>query len=109
MCLSLQAKILDIMNIQQVIKNKGFTIAQVAAEMPNNRENKKGMSQGSLSTLLNGNPSISLLQNVATIIGVSLSELVADDTDDRVCDSTTNVAVCPHCGKSITIKTTIEK
>lgn len=103
----MQAKILDIMNIQQVIKNKGFTIAQVAAEMPNNRENKKGMSQGSLSTLLNGNPSISLLQNVATIIGVSLSELVADD-NDNIGNSATNICVCPHCGKPITIKTTIE-
>lgn len=65
------------MNIQKVIKNKGFTIAQVAAKMKNQRGGI-GISQGALSTALNGNPTIDKLKEIADIIGVSLPELVAD-------------------------------
>lgn len=67
------------MDIQKVIKRKGFTIKEVAEKMSNTREGGKGVSQGSLSTILNGNPSINKLKDVANIIGVSVSELVADD------------------------------
>lgn len=67
------------MNIQKVIRRKGFTIAQVAERLTNKRNNKIGMSQGSLSTILNNNPTIGTLKEIADIIGVSLSELVADE------------------------------
>lgn len=69
------------MNIQKVIKKKGFTIAQVAAKMKNQRGGI-GISQGALSTALNGNPTIDKLKEIANILGIPLSELVADsDTD----------------------------
>lgn len=84
------------MNIQKKIKEKGFTIAQVAAKLPNRRGNCIGMSQGSLSSILNGNPSINILKDVADIIGVTLPELVADDT-------ASGTLFCPHCGKPIEI------
>ena len=67
------------MDIQKIIKQRGFTIKSVADQMTNTRENKVGISQGSLSTILNGNPSIDRLQEIARIIGVPLSELVKDD------------------------------
>lgn len=86
------------MNIQKVIKKQGFTIKDVADKMYNTRENKVGVSQGSLSTILNGNPTIDKLQEIASIIGVSVSELVADEKD------ASNTIICPHCGEKIVLE-----
>lgn len=85
------------MNIQKVIKRQGFTISQVAALVKNQRGGI-GVSQGALSSTLNNNPGIEKLQEIANIIGVSLSELVADGNDQQ--DTS---LVCPHCGKPITL------
>lgn len=85
------------MNIQKVIKQQGFTLASVAAKMKNEREDKIGMSQGSLSTMLNRNPTITRLQEIADIIGVSLSELVSDESEKQT------FIICPHCGEKIKI------
>lgn len=90
------------MNIQKVIKRQGFTISQVAALVKNQRGGI-GVSQGALSTTLNNNPGIEKLQEIANIIGVSLSELVADDNDYQGASIT-----CPHCGKPITVKLKVD-
>lgn len=86
------------MNIQKIIKRKGFTIASVAAKMKNEREGKIGMTQGSLSSMLNNNPTITRLQEIADIIGVSLSELVTDEASEKE-----TYIICPHCGEKIKI------
>lgn len=85
------------MNIQKVIKRQGFTISQVAALVKNQRGGI-GVSQGALSSTLNNNPGIEKLQEIANIIGVSLSELVADENDHQGTS-----LVCPHCGKPIAL------
>lgn len=87
------------MDIKRKIKEKGFTLEEVGSRM------EKKMSQQSMSALLKdgGNPTINKLKEIANIIGVTLSELVADD------NATDNTAPhCPHCGKPITVKTIIE-
>lgn len=84
------------MNIQAKIRQQGFTIAQVAAKMKK-KSGGVGISQGSLSTILNGNPTIDKLREVADIIGISLSELVADD------DTCSQSIACPYCGRQIQI------
>lgn len=89
------------MNIQKIIKQQGFTIASVAAKMKNEREGKIGMTQGSLSSMLNNNPTITRLQEIADIIGVSLSELVSDESEKQT------FIICPHCGERI--KLSVEK
>lgn len=91
------------MNIQAKIKQQGFTIAQVAARMKK-KSGGIGISQGSLSTILNGNPTIDKLREVADIIGLSLSELVADD--DNSCSKS---IACPHCGKKIRVSLVVER
>ena len=85
------------MNILKKIKQKGYTLEQVAKEMSNTRGGGKGVSQPTLSAIINGNPTIDRLQEIAGIIGVSLSELVADD---NIFD---NYITCPHCGEKIPI------
>ena len=91
------------MNIQAKIKRQGFTIAQVAAKMKK-KSGGIGISQGSLSTILNGNPTIDKLREVADIIGVSLSELVADE--ENTCSQGID---CPYCGKKIRISMVVER
>ena len=86
------------MNIQKVIKEHGYTIQQVAGRMVNSKDGSIGVSQGSLSTILNGNPSIGKLQEIARIIGIPVSELVRDEEERRSTSIT-----CPHCGKEIKI------
>lgn len=83
------------MNVQKVIKAHGWTLEKVAKQLKNQRGGT-GISQGSLTTALNGNPTIGKLQEIADIIGVSLSELVADEGEAVG-------LVCPHCGKPLKI------
>lgn len=85
------------MNIKNVIKRQGWTLERLAAEMKG-KDGKKGISQPSVSSIINGNPTIDKLVEIASIIGVSISELVADE------ENTIPTAVCPHCGKPISIK-----
>lgn len=70
------------MNIKKVINKKGWSVSALAAEMPN-RDGTKGIKQSSMSRIINGNPTIDTLKDLAKIIGVSLSELVADDNDQQ--------------------------
>lgn len=87
------------MDIKKVIKEHGWTLERLASEMTNKREDKKGMSQSSLSQLLNGSTPLDRLQEIASIIGVSVSELVADEKD------VPNTIICPHCGEKIVLET----
>lgn len=84
------------MNIQKRIKEHGFTISEVAAKLKNSRGGI-GISQGSLSTILSGNPTIGKLKEIADIIGCTLPEIVADD------EEVTAQIKCPKCGEILTI------
>ena len=86
------------MNIKKVIKDSGWTLEQLAAEMKN-KNGEKGISQPSVSSIVNGNPTLDKLQEIADIIGISVSTLVRDEDDMRKTSVT-----CPHCGKEIQIE-----
>lgn len=80
------------MDIKKAIKESGFTISKVAEKL--------GIAQPSLTAqLINGTMSLSRAKEIADIIGVSLSELVADENEQQGGAS----IVCPHCGKPIEI------
>lgn len=78
------------MNIKEQIQSKGFTISQVAALMTN-KNGEKGITQSSLSQIINGNPTLDKLQEIASIIGISVSELVSEGETDP------NTITCPKC------------
>jgi transcriptional regulator with XRE-family HTH domain len=86
------------MDIKKVIKDSGWTLERLAAEMTN-KNGQKGISQPSVSQIVNGNPTLDKLQEIAGIIGISVSELVMDKNNE---DS--NTITCPHCGKKIKIE-----
>lgn len=77
------------MDIKAVIKEKGYTIEQVASKM--------GVTRVTLSQTLSGNPSLSTLRRIAEAIDCSVGDFFADEI-------TGNKHSCPHCGKHITIK-----
>lgn len=79
------------MDLKKTIKRQGFTLDGVAQEM--------GISKSAMSQIVNGNPTYSKLQEIATIIGISVSELVSDETVSR-----TSTLRCPHCGKEIQVE-----
>ena len=83
------------MDIKKRIKEQGFTLDDVATKLKNSRGGV-GISQPSMSSIINGNPTFSRLQEIAEIIGLSVSELVADD------EAKTSIT-CPYCGKPIKI------
>ena len=66
------------MNIKKVIREHGWTLERLASEMKG-KDGTKGISQPSVSSIIKGNPTLDKLQEIAQIIGVSLSELVADN------------------------------
>lgn len=78
------------MHIKKVIRQQGYTLEAVATKM--------GVSKQAMSQLLKGNPTIAKLQEIASIIGVPVSELVREEDEQRSTSIT-----CPHCGKEIKI------
>ena len=78
------------MNIKKVIKDKGWTLDKLASEMTN-KNGQKGITQASVSQIINGNPTLDKLQEIAYIIGISVSELVSEGEDDK------NTITCPKC------------
>lgn len=87
-----------LMNIKKRIKERGWTLERLAAEMKN-KNGEKGISQAAVSQLINGNPTFDKLQEIASIIGISVSELVIDDEELGG-----NYIVCPECGTKIEFK-----
>lgn len=79
--------------IKLAIKRQGFTLEQVASKMKR-PDGSVGLAQSALSQMLaNGNPSYNKLEEIAGIIGLSVSELVKDQSDNKI--------ICPYCGKPI--------
>lgn len=86
------------MNIKRILKNHGWTLDRLAAEMKN-KTGEKGISQAAVSQLINGNPTFDKLQEIACIIGISVSELVMDDEELN-----SNALICPKCGARFELK-----
>ena len=84
------------MNIKKVIKDKGWTLEKLAAQMTN-KDGTQGVSQATVSQMLSGNPTLDKLKEIASIIGVSLSELVSDGEPKTIIK-------CPRCGEDIIIE-----
>ena len=91
------------MNIKKVIKAKGWTMESLASEMKN-KNGEKGISQSSVSQLINGNPTLDKLIEIASIIGVSVSELLSDEEPEAIIAIGGTSIRCPHCQREIALK-----
>lgn len=77
------------MRVKELLKQKGMTAKELATKI--------GISEGALSQSLNGSPMLERLTQIASALGVPVSELFATPAK--------GVITCPHCGKAITLKT----
>lgn len=85
------------MDIKRVIQEHGWTLERLAAQMTN-KKGEIGISHAAVSQIINGNPTLDKLKEIASIMDIPLSELVSDgETPAKI--------NCPYCGKSIIIKT----
>lgn len=55
------------MRIKEILKEKGMSVSELAEKM--------GISRVSLSTKINGNPTLDTLKKIASVLGVPVSEL----------------------------------
>ena len=84
------------MDVKSIIKEKGWTIERVAAEM--------GITRVTLSQNLSRNPTVNTLQRIADVIGCNVGDFFRDEVD-----LLPSSRICPHCGKPIIIKTELLK
>lgn len=78
------------LNIKKAIKEHGLEVREVAKRME--------ITPTGLSQHINGNPSVEVLERIASAIGCDISELFEQPKKEAL---TIN---CPHCGKGINIK-----
>lgn len=71
------------MNLKKIIKDNGYTLDALAAKMTN-RDGTQGVTRQSVISIIQGNPSIGKLQEIANIIGVPVSVLVAEPSDESI-------------------------
>lgn len=64
------------LRIKEILKEKGITQTELAGTL--------GISQVGLNKLINGNPSLSSLERIATALNVSVKELFDDNPDDFI-------------------------
>ena len=62
-------------DIKKKIKECGFTTQQIAEKL--------NISQQAVSQAINGNPTLSRLQDIADAIGITVSELVSDEPQSQ--------------------------
>lgn len=77
--------------IKEICREKGIMLKDLAGMI--------GITEVGLSKSLNGNPNISRLEEIATALGVPVTELFEKPNK--------GVLVCPHCGKEIKLETKI--
>lgn len=96
------------MDIRKVISKYNKTMAEVASQMKkrkSHKDDKEGCGKGSigisaaaLGQMIDGDPQIGRLMEIADILGCSIHELIGDETDGD------GEMRCPHCGKPIKVE-----
>lgn len=88
------------MRIKELLKEKGISQKEFADQL--------GMTTVGLSQILNGKPSYTTLEKIASALDVQIWELLVS-RDDVVGEPEKGKSsiICPHCGKEISLK--IEK
>jgi transcriptional regulator with XRE-family HTH domain len=83
------------LNIKKAIKERGYEVREIAQKM--------NITPTGLSQHINGNPSVEVLERIASAIGCDISELF-----DKPKGGGTTI-ICPHCGNPIKINVELKK
>ena len=72
------------LRIKEAIKERGYTVADVAKKM--------GLNPSALSQTINGNPTFEKLQEIAKVLECNVSALIQEDKI---------IFTCPCCGAEL--------
>lgn len=81
------------MDIKNIIKQKGYTMEQVAE--------KVGVTRATLAQNLSGNPTMRTLRRVADAIGCQVGDFFLDERSDG---QDAHSIICPQCGAKLRFK-----
>lgn len=81
-----------IKNLKENIKKYGFTQADIAQRMKG-KDGSLGISQASLTGIINGNPTLDKLIEIANAVGCSLAELVGGSKESSIPPSNISVNI----------------
>lgn len=84
------------LNIKKVIKAHGLEVKEVAQRM--------GITPTGLSQHINGNPSVEVLERIASAIGVEVWELFKDRSEVIEEVGTNATITCPKCGQRYAVE-----
>ena len=76
------------LRVKEICREKNIMLKDLASMI--------GITEVGLSKSLNGNPTISRLEEIAAALGVSVTDLFEEKNE--------NTIKCPHCGQPINIK-----
>ena len=89
------------MDIKSVIKNKGYTIQEVAEKI--------GVNRVTLTLTLQGNPTYKKMKEIADAIECDVMDFFKDEAKNQPSMSIDkNTIVCPKCGNEIEVSVKIE-
>jgi transcriptional regulator with XRE-family HTH domain len=78
------------LRVKEICKEKGKSLASVAEEM--------GITYESLRKLINGNPTLNKMQDIADILGCSVTDLLEEEKDVQQFE-----LKCPKCNEELLI------
>lgn len=84
------------MDVKTIIKEKGFTIEQVAKEM--------GITRFTFTQNLSRNPTMKTLQRIADVLECKVGDFFKDEIEPSK-----PTFVCPHCGNPIELEVKAKK
>ena len=101
------------LRIAEIMQEKGLTLADLTAKIirTDKDNNKRTITKATLSSRINGNPSLSNLYEIANALGVKITELFPeeDQWQQRVFPSEFKIqTICPSCGAKISASVTAE-
>lgn len=67
-------------SIKRMMRERGWTMERLASRMTG-KDGEQGISQGAVSQIINGNPTLSKLEEVASILNCRVADLVDDGSD----------------------------
>ena len=101
------------LRIAEIMQQKGVTLNELAAKITriDKDNNTRSIAAPSLSSRINGNPSLSNLYDIAEALGVKITELFPpeDQCNKNVYPSEFKIqTICPSCGAKISASVAAE-
>lgn len=84
------------MDIKRIIKQKGFTLQQVA--------DLTGVNRVTLTLTIQGNPTYRKLKEISEAIGCDVADFFEDERKAQPEKDTTPNLTCPRCGARLSVQ-----